>query len=101
MKHSLRLEHIEISDIDREQLEEKLSRLEKHLLPPYVTDVTISHDTHHTSGDVVRCTILIEQGKHVFRAERSRDSVQNAIDDSIGAIKSELLSSHDRRKEHN
>jgi ribosomal subunit interface protein len=100
MKHSLRLEHITLSDTDREQLEEKLNRLEKHVMMPYVTDVTISHDTHHTSGDVIRCTILIEQGKKVFRAERSNSTVQNAIDASIAALKSELLSSHDRRKDH-
>lgn len=100
MKHSLRTEHIELSEIDKEQLDEKLNRLEKHLALPYVADVTISHDTHHTSGKVVRCTIIIEQGKHLFRAERSEDSVQNAIDASVAAIKSELLSSHERRKEH-
>ncbi len=101
MKHSLRLEHIEISDIDREQLESKLNRLEKHVAIPYITDVLIAHDTHHTNGNVVRCTIIIEQGKHVYRAERSESTVQNAIDKSIAAIKSELDSAHDRRKEHN
>lgn len=100
MKHSLRLDHIEISEIDKEQLDSKLNRLEKHLLTPYVTDVTISHDTHHTKGNVVRCTIIIEQGKHLYRAERSESTIQNAIDASIAAIKSELLSAQDRRKEH-
>lgn len=101
MKHSLRVEHIELSQSDKEQLESKLSRLEKHLVAPYVTDVTISHDTHHTKGDVISCTIIIEQGKHVFRAERNAETVQNAIDESLAAMQSELRSSHDRRKEHN
>lgn len=101
MKHSLRLENIEISDTDKEQLESKLNRLEKHVAIPYVTDVHIAHDTHHTKGNVIRCTIIIEQGKHVYRAERSAETVQNAIDEAISAVKSELLSSHDRRKEHN
>jgi ribosomal subunit interface protein len=101
MKHSLRVEHIELSDTDREQLESKLDRLEKHVAIPYVTDVHISHDTHHTKGNVIHCTIVIEQGKHVYRAERGAETVQNAIDEAIAAIKSELLSSHDRRKEHN
>lgn len=100
MKHSLRLEHITMSEIDKEQLESKLNTLEKHLETPYVTDVTISHDTHHTKGNVVRCTIIIEQGKHVYRAERSEETIQNAIDASLSAIQSELRSSHDRRKEH-
>ncbi|HLC49365.1 MAG TPA: HPF/RaiA family ribosome-associated protein [Candidatus Andersenbacteria bacterium] len=100
MKHSLRVEHIELSETDKEQLESKLGKLEKHLALPYVTDVTISHDTHHTHGNVVRCTIVIEQGKHLYRAERSAETVQNAIDESVSALQSELRSSHDRRKEH-
>ncbi len=101
MKHSLRLEHIEISDDDKEQLASKLERLEKHLQTPYVTDVTISHDTHHTHGNVVRCTIVIEQGKRLYRAQRSEETVQNAIDEALSAISSELRSDHERRKEHN
>jgi ribosomal subunit interface protein len=101
MKHSLRLEHIELSDTDKELLESKLTKLEKHLLTPYVTDVTLSHDTHHTHGNVVRCTIVIEQGKYLYRAERSEETIQNAIDDAISAIQSELRSDHGRRKEHN
>lgn len=101
MKHSLRLEHIELSDTDKEALETKLNKLEKHLETPYVTDVTISHDTHHVNGKVIRCTIVIEQGKHLFRAERSEETVQNAIDSAVSALQSELRTNHERRKEHN
>lgn len=101
MKHSLQLEHIEISEADHQQLEEKIDRLYKHLVPPYVIDVLIAHDTHHTQGNVIRCRINIEQEGKVYHVERSEDSVQDAIDSVIGALKSELLSSHDRRKEHN
>ncbi len=100
MKYSLRSEHITISPMDEEMLTEKLNRLEKHVVTPFTTNVTIEHDTHHTKGNVVRCTIIIESGKKVFRAERSYDTVQNAIDAAISALKSELSSDHDRRKEH-
>lgn len=100
MKYSLRTEHIELSDQDREKLEDCLNRLEKHIEPPFVTDITIAHDTHHTHGSVVRCVIMIEHGKKVYRAERSEDTVQNAIDAAASAIKSELSSDHDRRKDH-
>jgi len=100
MKHSLRLEHIELNEGDKEQLESKLTKLEKHLETPYVTDITISHDTHHIHGNVVRCTIVIEQGKHVYRAERSEETIQNAIDAAVSALQSELRTSHERRKEH-
>jgi ribosomal subunit interface protein len=100
MKHSLTLEHIEISESDREKLEEKLDRLYKHLVPPYEIDALIAHDTHHTQGDVIRCRINIEQEGKVYHAERSEGSVQDAIDSVIAALRSELLSSHDRRKDH-
>ncbi len=101
MKHSLTLEHIEVSDLDREQLETKLDRLYKHILPPYEIDVLIAHDTHHTQGDVIRCRINIEQKGKVYHVERNKDTVQDAIDSVITALRSELLSSHDRRKKHN
>lgn len=101
MKHTLKLEHIEISEIDRQQLEEKLDRLYKHLVPPYEVDVLLAHDKHHTQGNVIRCRINIEQTGKVYHVERNEGSVQDAIDSVIGALKSELLASHSRRKEHN
>ena len=101
MKHSLTLEHIEVSDLDKEQLEAKLDRLYKHMLPPYEIDVLIAHDTHHNQGSVVRCRINIEQEGKVYHVERTEDTIQDAIDGVIAALKSELVASHDRRKEHN
>lgn len=101
MKYSITLEHIEISDMDRQQLEEKLNRLHKHLVPPYKIDVLIAHDTHHTQGAVIRCRINIEQEGKVYHAERSEGSVQDSIDSVLSALKHELLASHNRRKEHN
>lgn len=101
MKYSLTLRHIELSDLDRQQLEEKLNRLYKHLVPPYEIDVLLAHDTHHTQGDVIRCRVNIEQEGKVYHAERSEGSVQDSIDSVVNALKSELLASHDRRKEHN
>lgn len=100
MKHSLRTEHIELTEADKEKLEDCLNRLEKHIEPPFVTDVTISHDTHHTHGNVIRCVIMIEHGKKIYRAERSENTVQNAIDEAYSALKSELASDHDKRKDH-
>ncbi|MEO6078042.1 MAG: HPF/RaiA family ribosome-associated protein [Candidatus Andersenbacteria bacterium] len=101
MKHSLRTEHIELTDSDKEKLEDNLNRLEKHITMPYVTDVTISHDTHHTHGKVTRCIIIIQCGKKVYRTERSEDTVQDAIDSAASAMRSELASDHDKKKDHN
>ncbi|HSX25287.1 MAG TPA: HPF/RaiA family ribosome-associated protein [Candidatus Andersenbacteria bacterium] len=100
MQYSLRTDHIELSQQDTEKLEQELQKLEKHVVPPFVTHITFIHDTHHVHGSVIRCIIIIEQGKHVYRAERSEDSVANAIDSAVTALKSELSSDHDRRKEH-
>lgn len=101
MKHSLTLEHIAVSDLDKEQLDAKLDRLYKHMVPPYEIDVLIAHDTHHTQGNVIRCRINIEQEGKVYHVERNEDTVQDAIDKVIAALKSELTASHNRRKEHN
>ncbi|OGY36582.1 MAG: hypothetical protein A3E36_03250 [Candidatus Andersenbacteria bacterium RIFCSPHIGHO2_12_FULL_45_11b] len=100
MKYSLRTEHIKLTSQDKEKLEDCLNRLEKHVEPPFVTDVSIIQDTHHLKGNIIRCIIMIEHGKKVYRAERSEDTVQNAIDAVCAALKSELASDHDKRKQH-
>lgn len=100
MKYSLRTEHLELSDMDRETLDHSMNHLEKHVQMPYVTDVTIAKDTHHLQGHIIRCVIVIEHGKKVYRAERSEDTVQHAIEASTKALKAELATDHDRQKDH-
>ncbi|MEX1111951.1 MAG: ribosome-associated translation inhibitor RaiA [Candidatus Andersenbacteria bacterium] len=100
MKYNIRLEHMEISEFDQDQLEKKLARLEKHLTPPFVTDVTISHNARRLHGNVVECRINIQQGKKVFHADRNGDDVQTVIDDCIGALKNELQKYYEKQKAH-
>lgn len=98
MKYNLRTEHLELSDLDHEQIDEKLDRLQKHLEPPFVIDVTLQHDTHHRHGAVVTCTINVEHGKKVFHAERSDNTVQNALDEAVNTLQKELGRAHDKDK---
>lgn len=98
MKYSLRTEHLELTDLDKEQLDKKIDRLTKHLVPPFMTDITISHDQHHRKGQVITCIINIGQGKKVFHAERSAESVQNALDLVLEALERELEKEHTKRK---
>jgi ribosomal subunit interface protein len=100
MKYSLRTEHITLSDLDREQLDKKLSRLNKHLLEHHMIDISILHDTHHQKGNTVTCVINIEQGKKVFHAERTHSTIQNALDEALAAVARELKKEHDKNKRH-
>lgn len=100
MKYSLRTEHLTLTDFDQQQLEKKLNRLGKHLLPPFVIDISLLHDTHHQRGPVVTCIINIEQGRKVFHADRSAESIQDAIDRSLQAVAKELRKEHSKHKKH-
>lgn len=101
MKFNLRNQYISPTDSDLAQMQEKLDRLDKHLLPPYVADVHLIHDQHHRSGEVVTCIINIEHGKRVFHTERTGGTIQDALDEAIEAVRRELKKYHDiQRKEH-
>ncbi len=100
MNYSLRTKHITLSDFDRKQLDRKLSSLAKHLKPPFTTDIFIEHDRHHHTGQVIAFTINIKQGKKVFHAERQSESLQDALDLVLAALKRELKKEHDKKKRH-
>lgn len=89
-----------MGDEDRAMMDKKLSRLKKHLLPPYTMDVRCTHSTHHAKGDVVDCTVNIEQSGKVFHAQRSSSTIQDALDEVIEALEKELGKEHDKRKDH-
>lgn len=95
MNYRLSTENVEITTEDRVLMDKKFERLEKILLPPYVVDVRITHDTHHRTGAVVNCIINIEQGKRVFHTERVADTVQTAVDDALSALHQELQRYHE------
>lgn len=100
MEYSLSTQHIEVSDWDREQMEKKLGRLQKHLLAPFHIQLHFAHDTHHANGEVVTCKLLVDQPGDNFRVSRAAASVQDALDESIEAIGQELAKAHDKRKDH-
>ena len=91
MNYKLTTKHIDISDQDRDMMDEKFGRLEKHLTVPFRLEVMLQHDTHHRHGDVVTCRLNVNQFGTTLHAERSRDSVQNAVDESVDALKRELI----------
>lgn len=101
MRYNLQLDHIELSDFDRQLLDKKIDVLHKHLKPPYVADITIAHNPHHLNGDeTVQCIINIENGKKVFHADRSGPDIQRALDQAIDAMKQELRRAHEKLKAH-
>lgn len=99
MLYNLTCQHIELSDLERGELDKKIDRLARHVTPPYTLDVTLKHDTHHLKGDVISCHMNIEQGKKVFHAERVGNTIADTVDEVLDALKSELEKDHSRRKD--
>lgn len=89
-----------MTDEDQQLMDSKLNRIKKHLIPPYVADISCTHAQLKSSGETVTCTINIEQGKKVFHAERTADTLQNALDEAVQAISRELAKEHDKHKRH-
>lgn len=100
MKYSLRLQDIELTDEDQRLMDSKLDRIKKHLTPPYVADISCIRTQLKTAGETVTCIINIEQGKKVFHAERTSDTIQNALDEAVAAVSRELAKEHDKQKRH-
>ncbi len=94
MQYSLSTLHIELTKEDYQMLEEKLSRINKFLKQPYKIDILIRHDKHHLKGAVITCRINIEHRQHLFHAEQIASTVQNALDETLEAIKNELSRYH-------
>lgn len=99
MQYTLSLQHITLSDTDEQLMNEKLDRLEKHLLPPFTSHVRFTRNTHHLKGDVVKCIVTINQGKEVFHAEREASNIQDALDEVISALNKNLGRAHSKRKD--
>jgi len=99
MKYSLSTKNIELTETDQQMLEEKLGRLTKYLVPPFHPQVVVRYGRRHRSGAVISCAIKVNQSGAVIHAERSGNSVQEALDESIAAIRSELIKRRDKRRQ--
>lgn len=81
-------------------LEKKLERLEKHVPTPFSCSVDIERDAHHRTGAVVMCRINITSHKKTHHVERSAETVQDALDEVLEALRHELERDHGKHKEH-
>lgn len=100
MKFNLSTEHLTLGATDLKLIEEKMERLEKLVQPPFTADVRLDHNRHHRRGKIITCRLNIKQGRRVLHAERSGDTIQNAIDGAITALKVELRKWQDKRKQN-
>jgi ribosomal subunit interface protein len=96
MKYSLSLKGIELSDRDRDLMEQKLNRLKKRVKPPFRADIVLSHDKRHRTGNVVNCTINFHHMGRIDHVERTADTAQDAIDECIRALKNEIMKKKDK-----
>lgn len=90
MQFELTLQQLTLSDFDREQIQGKFERLEKHVVPPFQMHMVLSHDTHHQKGAVVTCRLNLSQSGKVFHAERAAATALTAVDACIEALQREL-----------
>ncbi len=97
MLYSLQTTNLKLSDTDRNLLDKKMERLEKYIESPFNVKIRLIHDTHHTKGNTITCIINIAHDKRVFHAERTAETVNNALDKSVRAITSELIKHHQKR----
>ena len=88
MEYSLRTENVVLSVPDRKLLNEKLGKLDKFVRTPYVADVALIHTSHANSP--VTCIINIEQGKHVFHAQREGNTIQTSTLGVVEALEKEI-----------
>ncbi|MAF81241.1 hypothetical protein CL628_04485 [bacterium] len=98
MQFKLTKKNIELSNHEEGVVDEKLSRIAKHLRTPFVVDVMLRRDTHHQSGDVYLCRINVEEGKRVFHGERTGESTLDALDETIAVVIQQLEKEHDRHR---
>ena len=96
MKYSLSLKGIELSEVDRNLLEQKLNGLKKRVKPPFRADIVLSHDKRHRSGSVIKCTINFHNMGRIDHVERTADTTQDAIDECISALKNEIMKKKDK-----
>jgi len=98
MNYSLTTKHIEVSDQEKQMIEEKLGRLKKYLEPPFSFDIVLQGDTHHRHGNVVSCRIKLVQAGKTHHVDRARETIQIALDDCIEALSKEVRRRKDRKK---
>lgn len=100
MEYQLQTTNLELSADETKLLDEKLDRISSHLSDPYTVHVRLMRDNHHNKGDVFTCIVNVRMGKNSFHAERTAETVLNAIDNSLESLKQELTKYHDRQKSH-
>ena len=99
MKYNLSTKNVDLAEADHVLLTKKINILEKHLQPPYQIDVRFTRSTAHHSGPVITQRINVGHGQTVFHSERSGDTIQDALDDTLAAITRELSKEHDKKKD--
>lgn len=99
MEYSLRVRGLNLTAMDQQLLDKKLERLERHVPTPFSCSVDIEHDQHHRKGAVVLCRVNITSHKKTYHVERSAETVQDAMDQVLEALRHDLERDHDKHKE--
>lgn len=101
MNYTFHTDNLKLSALDQEFLDKKLSRLEKHLWPPYTLTINLRRNNHHRTGDVIECQMNVHLPgiKHPLHAERSAATIQDCLDQTLHALANELQREHDKAKE--
>lgn len=101
MNYNLSLHNLELTPLDENFLDKKLSRLRKRVSNPHHLDIALRRDTHHRSGEIITCTMHLKTNvsKKRLHVERTASTVQDCLDEAIEALTHELEKAHDKAKD--
>ena len=86
MKYQLYAKNLEITDVLRKYLDQKLAKLEKVSANIIKLDVDLSRDSHHHSGPVFRAEFNLSIPKRLIRIVANDFNINFAIDKAVDQL---------------
>ncbi len=94
MKYTVSTHGVKLSAYNKDQIGEKTARLEKYLHHPLPVEIVFRRE----GKGMITCTLMYGEGKHVLRAERTNHSLEDSLDEALGALKRELVKQHEKQR---
>lgn len=94
MKYTLYTQNIVLSPFSRRLLEEKLQRVGKYLRHPHPLEVALWREGRAQ----FRCSLTYGNGRGAVHAERSRETLEDSLDEALEALRRELVKQRQRMR---
>lgn len=94
MKYTIITHKVELSELNKEQISERVGRLTKYLRHPLPVEISFGRE----GKGLITCRLMYGEGKHVLYAERSSHSLEESLDLALSALKRELVRQQDKSR---